>query len=43
MLGLLMRENTVSAGTAASYVEPAISMIRSEYQTALTVSDIASR
>ena len=43
MLGLLMRENTVSAGTAANYVEPAISMIRSEYQTALTVSDIASR
>ena len=43
ILGLLMRDNTVSAGTAASYVEPAISMIRSEYQSSITVADIASR
>lgn len=43
LLGLLMRDFGVSVDTKERYVEPAISMIRSEYQNQLSVSSIAER
>ena len=43
LLGLMMRVSGVSVDTSARYVEPAISMIKSEYQNQLSVSSIAKR
>ena len=43
ILGLIMREKSAPESAYESYVLPAISIMRSEYNTPLTVSEIAER